>query len=432
MPQPCYIGIDIGTSGCRACAIDGAGMPIAEERAALPAPERGPDGSVRQSPEVWWDALVGRLAALARGLGDAYNPRALAIDATAGTLLLCDQEGRPLTPALMYNDASSADAATRVGECAPAASPARGATASLAKLVRLGGEVAAVRAIAAHQADWIAWRLGGRCGVSDWNNALRLGYDPAAEAWPDWIERIRPAQVALPDVVAPGTPIGRLAPAIARATGLSESLEIRAGTTDSTAAVIATGVRRPGEAVTVLGSTLVVKIVSEAPIFAPEYGVYSHRLGAMWLAGGASNSGGAVLRLYYTDEDIVRLGRLVQPDHPTGLDYYPLPAPGERFPVADPALAPRCDPRPDDPLRFYQGLLEGMAGIESAGYGRLEALGAPAPTHVLTTGGGASNPGWTRIRERALGVPVAPAPHREAAYGAALLAAGLAFAAPDP
>jgi sugar (pentulose or hexulose) kinase len=37
-------------------------------------------------------------------------------------------------------------------------------------------------------------------------------------------------------------------------------------------------------------------------------------------------------------------------------------------------------------------------------------------------GGGAANPGWTRIRVRLLGVPMPPATSVEAAYGTALLA----------
>ena len=39
----------------------------------------------------------------------------------------------------------------------------------------------------AHQADWLAALLHGRWDVSDWNNALKLGFDPGAEAYPDWL-----------------------------------------------------------------------------------------------------------------------------------------------------------------------------------------------------------------------------------------------------
>lgn len=38
-----------------------------------------------------------------------------------------------------------------------------------------------------HQADWVASLLHGRRDVSDWNNALKLGFDPGAGAYPPWL-----------------------------------------------------------------------------------------------------------------------------------------------------------------------------------------------------------------------------------------------------
>ena len=75
------------------------------------------------------------------------------------------------------------------------------------------------------------------------------------------------------------------------------------------------------------------------------FGIYSHRIGDQWLAGGASNTGGAAIAKYFSRDEIARLTPLLDPDHPTGLDYYPLASPGERFPVNDPAFAPRLSPR---------------------------------------------------------------------------------------
>ncbi|MFP5345108.1 MAG: FGGY-family carbohydrate kinase, partial [Gammaproteobacteria bacterium] len=116
------------------------------------------------------------------------------------------------------------------------------------------------------------------------------------------------------------------------------------------------------------------------------------------------------------------LSTLLQPDRPTGLDYYPLLVPGERFPVNDPTLAPRLEPRPADDTQFFQGMLEGMASIEHQAYQRLAGLGAPYPVSIRSVGGGAKNEAWTKIRARLLQVPLLTPPHDEAAYGAALLA----------
>ena len=79
-------------------------------------------------------------------------------------------------------------------------------------------------------------------------------------------------------------------------------------------------------------------------------------------------------------------------------------------------------PRPADDVRFFQGLLEGVAAIEAMAYRRLGELGAPALRRVISIGGGAKNAAWSEIRQRLLGVPVTVAEQTEASYGAALLA----------
>ena len=423
------IGLDIGTSGCRAVAIDAQRRRVATAETALPSPTRPSDGAVEQEPEQWWGATVRVLSQLAAtlratGFNDA-DDIALCVDGTSATLLLCDPRGKALGPALMYNDSRSRNEAKRIAAVASPESAAQGASSSLAKLLHLtalgpGSPIAP--ALALHQADWIIGRLLGRFGDSDWNNALKLGFDPAAQTWPDWVKALLPASVTLPRVHPPGTRLGTLSAETAQQIGLASRTAICAGTTDSTAAVIATGVNAPGDAVTSLGSTLVLKLVADRPVSAPEFGVYSQRLGQRWLVGGASNSGGVVLRQFFDDAQLQRLSAAIDPERPSGLDYYPLPAAGERFPIADPTLQTRLTPRPTDDVRFLQGLLEGIARIEQAGYARLTELGAPLPRRVLSTGGGARNAIWTDIRQRMLGVPVTTAAHQDAAYGAALLA----------
>lgn len=90
-----------------------------------------------------------------------------------------------------------------------------------------------------------------------------------------------------------------------------------------------------------MGSTLAIKLSSTRRIEDARYGVYSHRLDDKWLVGGASNTGGAVLRQIFTDEQLERLSKEIDPMFASPLDYYPLRTTGERFPVADPNMAPR-------------------------------------------------------------------------------------------
>src|SRR5690242_19071747 len=110
---------------------------------------------------------------------------------------------------------------------------------------------------------------------------------------------------------------------------------------------MATGPADPARTVTSLGSTPALTRSSKVPLFAPASGIYSHRIGDLWLAGGASNAGGAPLAQFFSAERLRELSARIDPGVSTGLDYYPLPAPGERFPINDPALAPRLTPRPN-------------------------------------------------------------------------------------
>jgi sugar (pentulose or hexulose) kinase len=420
MMQELFLGIDIGTGGVRACVIDAEARIVGIATTALPAP-RQEGNAIDQEPELWWNAVVETLSKLGASL-DLAAIKHISIDGTSGTLLLTDGDGKPLTLGLMYNDARAESEAIRIGRIAPAESGAHGRSSALAKLLHLlarGGDKAKH---ALHQADWIAGRLIGRFDGSDENNALKLGYDPVARRWPDWLGKLDVPRALLPQVRVPGAEIGAIDPKMARLLGLSSSTRIHAGTTDGVAAFIATRASTPGDAVSSLGTTLVVKLLAEQPVFAADQGIYSHRLGDRWLAGGASNTGGAALLAHFSAAELEAMTPKLKPSQPTGLDYYPLPKPGERFPIADPTLPPRVTPRPDDDVTFFQGLLEGVAAIEAMAYRRLGELGAPALRRVISIGGGAKNAAWSEIRHRLLGVPVTVAEQTEASYGAALLA----------
>ncbi len=418
---PLFAGIDFGTSGCRAVAIDAGGTLRAEVTRPLPAPQCR-EREIEQHPGIWTTALE-ELFGLLVGRVPPGAITAVAVDGTSGTVLLADRSGTPLGPALMYNDARAAAEAERMKGVVPRESAAHGTASGLAKLLWLLRHTDT--AAAAHvltQADYINGVVGDIWDVSDANNVLKLGYNPHTDSWPPWLDRLEVPRTLLPRVVRPGTPIGTVAPTFAARHGLRDDVMLVAGTTDGTAAFLATGASRPGEAVTSLGSTLVLKLLSDQPLYAPEYGIYSQPLGDLWLVGGGSNSGGAVLRHYFSDAAMAALTPQLRPQQPTGLDYYPLLSPGERFPVADPTLAPRLTPRPEEDAVFFQGLLEGIARIEQQGYRRLAELGAPYPLSVRSVGGGAKNPGWTAIRASLLGVPLLNPQHTEAAYGTALLA----------
>ena len=415
------LGIDMGTSACRIAVVDSHNQVVALVREPLPDPvQQGPQ--CEQEATVWWAATEAALEEVFRSVEPGHID-AIAVDGTSSTLLLCDSQGKPAAPALMYRDQRAVKQAAELASIAPATAAVHSPSSSLAKLLWYkdnGRLEPGLKAL--HQADWISGQLTGAFDTSDENNALKLGYDPVSRSWPDWIKEYDLPEACLPRIQPAGTPVATVSTSIAGRFGLREDCLVTAGTTDSTATFIASGATDPGDAVTVLGSTLVVKTLSDAPIFAPEYGIYSHRLGDQWLVGGASNAGGAVLSRYFSDKQLTDLSAEITPDKASPLDYYPLPCRGERFPDNNPELEPRLTPRPENDVEFLHGLLESIARIEQRGYERLEELGAPPLHSVRTSGGGAQNSTWTAIRQRHLGVPFQAVQHTEAAVGAALLA----------
>jgi D-ribulokinase len=407
------IGIDVGTSGVRASALAEDGTTVGTGAISMSALGGDPT-----SPETWWRGVCASLGEL-RMSCDIKGVRGLAVDGTSGTMLAVDGAGAPIGPASMYNDPCDDEAVMRaIAENAPADSAALGRTSALARVLMMQRRPG-VRFML-HQADWIAGRLIGAYGRSDANNALKTGYDPVARRWPEWIVRAGADIDKLPAVFDPGAPIAPAGPQ-AIALGIPPSAFVHAGTTDGCASFLATGAAEIGDGVTALGSTLVVKLLCERPIFAPQFGIYSHRIGATWLAGGASNTGGRVIEHLFGRDRLGPLSSGLRPDRPTGLDYYPLVDPGERFPVNDPQLAPRLEPRSSDEVTFFQGVLEGIAEIEALAYRRLREIGAPPLRSVRSVGGGAANGGWTRIRQRVLSVPFEQALSQHASDGVARL-----------
>lgn len=412
------IGIDIGTSGVRAVAMDRSGAIVAQaaQPMSLPVLEVG---QIAQDPQVWWQALETALNFLLAKI-KPEEVEAIAVDGTSGTILPIDELGRPLGLALMYNDPSAAELAKGLAQHALPQTAALGATSPLAKALGFRGLKGMVRVL--HQADWIAGRLSGRFDISDENNALKTGYDPVARQWPEWIAKAGLDVALLPRVMPAGSRIGPVSAETAERFRFPASAAVVAGTTDGCAAFLATGAGEGGDGVTSLGTTLTIKLLSDKAVFAPEYGIYSHRIGDRWLAGGASNTGGAALRKFFSPARMGELETLLDPAKPTGLDYYPLPQSGERFPVNDPHYPSKTDPRPSDDVVFFQGLLEGIAKIEALGYRRLAELGATPLARLRSVGGGAGNAAWTEIRKRALEVPFLASASTETAAGAARLA----------
>jgi sugar (pentulose or hexulose) kinase len=459
--QPAWLGIDAGTQSLRAALVDADGRLLGSGTAPL-AGVRPEPGHHEQDPESWWIAL-GR--ATREALAGARDARpavgAVAICSTSGTLLLSDDSGRVRSPALMYDDRRAgaqarlvAAAAASVAELTrrddPDADGRRAHPSSsvglLLWLLEHDDGAAAARAEGAagaggaggagqgrhagglhltHCADLLAGRLVGGRVATDWSHALKSGYDPELRAWREELfEALGVPPSVLPEVVAPGAPLGVLTRGGARHTGLTAGTPVLAGMTDSCAAQIAAGALAPGSWNSVLGTTLAVKGVCAEPIVDPGAGVYSHRHpdGRGWLAGGASNVGAGVLSARFAGRDLGELDAAAAAHEPAAAVLYPLTRPGERFPFE------RADARPitlgclGDEADHFAALLQGIAFVERLCLARMQELGARIDGPLRLTGGAARSDYWCQLRSDILGRPVSRPAHPEPAVGMAILA----------
>ncbi len=409
-----FLGIDFGTSGARGVVIDSAQNIAIEVRYPFKT-------SVETDlTNCWQTALFSLLEQINQELRQKITR--IAIDGTSSTVLLCDATGNPVDAPLLYNDARGAAMREKLKDIAPPNHTVLSPTSSLVKLLWMMQLPSFAKAkYFLHQADWLGFLLHGHLGISDYHNALKLGYDVEALEYPQWFNKLE-ISIDLPKVTIPGNIVGKLRDDIAEKYNFPKNCVVCAGTTDSIAAFLASGANSPGEAVTSLGSTLVLKLLSRTRVDNSQYGIYSHRFGDLWLTGGASNTGGAVLKQFFTHKELGSLSREIDLTKPSDLDYYPLLKPGERFPINDPNLPPSLEPRPDNAAKFLHGLLQSIARIEARGYKLLQEFGADNLTRVYTAGGGAKNHVWSQIRKQYLGVEVVSSINTEAAYGSALLA----------
>ena len=425
------LGIDLGTSGVRVNIVEkktNGGVAVLEEASAAWSDAEG------RQPDVWLSKLQETL----QSCDQLAKVERVAVSGTSGSCLLVDAAtGKVTRGPLMYNDAVEPspliDAAAPPGHCT------RSATSALAKLLHWASEKKLENEVICHQADYVASALAGGAPVlvSDWHNALKLGFDIDALEWPGWIlERCLNADerstLTRLRVTRPGDVCERVVSAEAsEAWGLPAGVEVVGGTTDSIAAFVAcaTDIDKgalnvaAGDAVTSLGSTTALKLVSDTRVDDSSVGVYSHRLEDNWLVGGASNAGCRVLREFaFTNEELEQLS--------TGLDaaatntkgIYPLVAPGERFPNNDASKEPVLPPRDGDRASVLADLLVGIADVERLGYAALKERGTSPLKAVATAGGGARNPQWAALRSNLLGVDVVRAANSDAAFGAAVLA----------
>jgi xylulokinase len=417
MTDGVFLGLDLATATARLVAITAGGDVLAETSSPLPAPDQPRPGRAEQAPDylpvasALLSRLTGRLGRRASGI------RALCITGTSGTVVPCEADGRPQGPALLYNDQRATEQASRL---VAAGLPASG-TSSLARIGWLQRHAPA--ACYLHTPDVVLAGLLGRVPPTDTSHALKAGIDPVAACWDERaLDIVGVPLAAVPELVHPGTALGQVPSEVAAECGLPGDVQVVAGMTDGCTAQLAAGAVRPGDTVGVLGTTLVLKTVSERPVSGFGGAVYSHYApdGRFW-PGGASNVGAGLVKDEFGSADLDQLQQQAATLGPATAVRYPLPGVGERFPFQHPDAVGFQLGETATPAAAFRTLLEGVAFTERLGLEALGASGTQLEAHRVA-GGGSRNDLWNRIRATVLDRPVLRPQRASSGIGAALLA----------
>ena len=428
-----FVGVDLGTTGVRALVTTTAGELVSRaEHRYESGVSVGTDGAHEQSPDAWRQALIQTLSHLGNELGTRRDEvAAVAVDGTSGTVVPVDGEGTVLRPALMYNDPRARQEAAELTELAGPWCAERGyrieASFAAAKIRWMRLREPAIFEKTrwfVHQADFAMAFLTGEYGTTDFNNALKTGYDLWEQSWPPWLCAEEGVAERLPNVVAPGEVVGGVCPQAAAVCRLPSGLAIVAGTTDGTAGFLASGATQPGDDNTSLGTTLIFKRLAPEPAVDALGQVYSHKLPAgLWLPGAASNTGAAWVPELFPQAQPPEWDEAAGAFLPSPHLAYPLVGRGERFPFVSQSAVGFGAPEEADPLIRYAACLQGTALLERRGYEVLDGVAGKSDSAIFSTGAASGSDPWLQLRADVAGRCIHRPAHPTAAFGSAVLAA---------
>lgn len=282
MSADVFIGIDLGTSGLKAVALQADGRLAGRAAARYPTARPVP-GASEQDPAHWLAALRSAVAELA----DSVAPsrwRAAALSGMIPTLVAVDGRGRPVGPAVTWEDSRAEAVAAQLRDRAGAAAvyqltgqwlDGRYLLPMLACLEQRRPDAAAGIARIAGAKDYLLWWLTGEW-LTDPTTATGYGcYDLRAGTWAAGVMEAAAALQrrplpALPDVADPAAWLP-LARERAADLGIPADVKVVTGAADSVLAALGLGVREPGEVAYVAGTSTVILGVSDRMIADPAH-----------------------------------------------------------------------------------------------------------------------------------------------------------------
>lgn len=423
--MPFAMGLDFGTGGVRVGIFDLDRRAMLCEREA-PYPTSYPRlGWAEQSPLDWWDALGRASRAVMAEVGPVAVD-GIAVATTASTVVVCNRDGRPLRPALLWMDCRAAAEAERTAASRhPVMAYSGGSDAAewlVPKAMWLAGhdDTYAEADVVCECIDYINFKLTGRWAASRMNATCKWNYDPVGKRLPAELYDefgVPGLENKLPAAVIPvGQPIARLSADAAAHLGLGHRPIVAQGGIDAHIGVLGAGTVRPGDLLMIGGTSVVFlfHMAQQRPV--PGFwGPYPHALvDDLWLVEGGQVAAGSILSWLSRDvfglspEQLPALwaeaaGRPVASTGLLFLDHFM----GNRTPYRDPHLRGGILGLTlgHDRAALYRAAAESVAVASACIVDRIEASGIPCG-RIVSSGGFTKDPLWFRATVDALGVPI--------------------------
>jgi xylulokinase len=443
------LGLDVGTSGCKAVVFSEHAVLLASASREYPVDLPRP-GWAEQDIEAVWRLALESMAEVVAAAG-VREVAAVGLSVHGEAVTPVDSAGRPLRPTILgmdtRTDAQNTWLRERFGPKAifeRTGMPVHTVN-TLPKLLWIREHEPALWAQADRfllVEDFLIARMTGRAVISDCLASRTQLFDLSAGSWSnEMLEALELSPERLAEVAPSGTVAGRLAVELADGLGLADAPLVVTGGHDQACGALGVGLTEPGLAMVSTGTAEVVEValgsalVSE-PLYEGNISVYRATVPGLFLAMTLNHSGGLALRWFRDGFCEPQLARAAAGEGdaydlmlegasagPTGLLVLPHFA-GAGTPTFDTASKGAIVGLTFSTTRadLAVAILEGLTYELRLNLDLLRE-GGVAIDVLRAIGGGARSERWLQLKADVTGIPViTPRITEAAAFGAALLA----------
>lgn len=437
-----FLGLDTSTTSSKALLINEQGEIVATASSPHTLQTPKPLWS-EQDPHEWWQAVTISIRAVLQKAGVSGEAvAAIGLTGQMHGLVLLDQAGQVLRPAILWNDQRTQAQCEEIHR-----------RVSKERFIQITGNVALtgftapkilwvaqneprVYAKAKHvllPKDYIRYQLTGEYAMDKADGSGTVLFDLKSRAWSNEVLSALDIDPSwMPPTFEGSAFTGQVTAEAAALTGLKAGTPVAAGGGDQAAQAVGVGAVEPGVVAVTVGTSGVIFAPTSSALIEPDGRLHAfcHAVPGMWHFMGVMLSAAGSLQWYRDTlapgtsfDDLVQEAEIV-PAGSEGLQFLPYLS-GERTPHPDPLARGAFVGLTVRHGRGHltRAVLEGVAYGLKDSFTLIQNAGSEAITQVRASGGGTKSPLWRQILASVLEAELVTVNTAEgAAYGAALLA----------